>query len=80
MAANLAAILFLPFENRTGHFLTSLDRFGMNSPIFECLTLALDQIHGSVFGGSLYGLLYHSKARQICPGFQRPLKIKAIPL
>ncbi len=26
----LAAILFLPFESRTGHFLTSLDCFGMN--------------------------------------------------
>ncbi len=26
----MAAILFLPFKNQTGYFLTSLDRFGMN--------------------------------------------------
>ena len=30
----LAAILFLPFEIRTGHFLTSLDRFGMKKIFF----------------------------------------------
>jgi hypothetical protein len=31
----VAAILFLSFEIRTGYFLTSLDRFGMNK-IFLC--------------------------------------------
>jgi hypothetical protein len=33
----LEAILFLPFENRTGHFLTSLDRYGMNKIILMTL-------------------------------------------
>jgi hypothetical protein len=30
----VAAILFLPFEIRTGYFLNSLDRFGMNKIFF----------------------------------------------
>jgi hypothetical protein len=29
--------LFLPFENRTGHFLASLDRFGMNKILLMTL-------------------------------------------
>jgi hypothetical protein len=35
----VAAILFLPFEIRTGYFLTSLDRFGMNKFFFMTVNL-----------------------------------------
>jgi hypothetical protein len=34
MEAKLVAVLFLPSESRTGHFLTSLDCFGMNKIFF----------------------------------------------
>ncbi len=33
----VAAILFLPFEIRTGHFLTSLNRFAINKIFFITL-------------------------------------------
>ncbi len=51
----LAAILFLPFEIRTGHFLTSLDRFGMNKILFMTLlcikqSSLVDRTRCPVFG------------------------------
>ncbi len=51
----LAAILFLPFEIRTGHFLTSLDRFGMNKILFMTLlcmkrSSLVDRTRRPVFG------------------------------
>jgi hypothetical protein len=36
----LAAILFLPFEIRTGYFLASLNRFGMNKIFFITIKLS----------------------------------------
>jgi hypothetical protein len=55
----MAAILFQPFEIRTGYFITSQDCFGMNKIFF----MALFFIKGS-------RLVDHSKSGQIGPYFQ----------
>jgi hypothetical protein len=50
----MAAILFLPFEIRTGHFLTSLDRFGTKK----------------IFFMTLYSKMVYASNRTFLSGFQ----------